>query len=359
MIFLLINCRILSVLSYLPINSITPFNQDLWLSILFSVLFSVLFSIPLLFLSNRFRSLSLTKYTEIIAGKAVAKIYTAAIISVLFIESVFMLNSSLIFVKNSALSHMPVIVLLIIFTAVCFYADYKGKTVIARSALIFVPIILVVIILLSFFGLKNTDFTQLLPIYKESGVFAIAKGAFSVAVNYSEIFIFAFLIPKMQPAASVKKIFTLFLAVSTVFILLIAVLPQLTLGVNTATEFKSPFFYYTRLIQVSSFLQNVESLQFFVWAISCVLKFSLYVYIICLALKSLLNLKNNNKIKLPVLILISAATLYLYYQKSAFFKNILSQKNITMVLFPLIFIIPLILLIVYFIRKKKINYQPL
>lgn len=51
--------RLSFALSSMPVIRLPPYKQDLWITIMLSIMYNFVFSMPLLFLANKFKDLSM------------------------------------------------------------------------------------------------------------------------------------------------------------------------------------------------------------------------------------------------------------------------------------------------------------
>lgn len=197
------------------------------------------------------------------------------------------------------------------------------------------------------------DFSLFLPVLKDSKLVDIAQGGFIVASRYYDLLVFAMLVPNLQKKEDIKKIALYFIGISIIFLIVFVVTAQAVLGIEFGKHASFPYYKYVRTIEVFEFVERIESLSVVAWVIIEFIKFSLYMYCVTMGLGQIFKIKDSKKLIIPLCIVAFITV--------SFFKIMTSVTiNKIFTLLPYIgnvgiFILPLIVLIVYFFRRKALE----
>lgn len=351
-IFLITIYRCIIPLTYAPLIKSQYANQDIWIMILLSIPYTILISFPLLYLTNKFKGMNLLEYTEKIMGKIIGRILSI-VYGIFFLLCLIFFTCIFIEILNSALyPNTPPWVNMSILIVTILYIVSKGPMNIARLSEMLSPLLLFTFLMLLVLGFENYDFDFLFPILKDSTFKQLNLGAMFNSVLYIDILFLVMIASNLEEKKDLNKIFIHSLLYTTIVSLLTSVAIQATLGITYTKYVNFPFYNFARLIRIGDTM-GFDLLYIFIWIIGVILRISGYFYISTIALRKIFNV-GNQIIYILVTIVMTVA---LYIQSK---RTIVTEKAV-----PLVFIvgvtvtsviaIPLILLITYFFRRKKLK----
>lgn len=349
---LIIILRVVIAFSYLPSVNSPPANQDVWISELLSIPYTILICLPFLFLSNKFNDYTFIEWLQIIFGKVVGKV-----IGILYsgVFSLFCLIFVMILAEilgSTMFTETPNWAIILIMLLTCSYIVYKGLRPMTKGAEVFVPVIMIITYIFPILGYKDFDFKILLPILKDSTFRDINFGAINNAFRFSDIMILCMYTPYLEEKKDLNKIFFKSLIWSTIILVSITVLCQTALGIEQTKHLNFPYFTFARLISVFDVVERIESIYVIGWIVSNIGKISAYFYFATLSLSQIFNKKDNRVYIIPLSIIIFIISSTIRGKRpvvgvNQFFKKIAFNTVLIFVL-----IIPLIAVIVYFIRRR-------
>ncbi len=355
-ILIIIGCRLTTGYVYLPL-SIPPANQDIWIMQIFSSVYIVIISIPLLYLSNHFPELTLIQYTEKIMGKYIGKFIGTLYIAFILLISVLVLSEVTIFILTAIMPETPAYAIMIFALAASVYGSFKGIETIGRTAELFVPYIIFVIFLFFILGFNDMNLEVFRPVYKDSGFQQINEGAFYFSSRFYEVIILCMIVPNLKNKKDLNKIFTYSVVLFILLLILITIPVLATMGIQLAKNSNFPHFYYAKLIDLFDFIQRIESLNVIGWFLVELLKLSTYLYVASVGMKQVFNVKSNKKFLIPLAGLVFLVSLSTKLKKFSVISNIISYKILSYIGFVFILVIPMILLMVYLVRKKLLHHH--
>lgn len=353
-ILLIIIYRVIIAFSYLPIVNTPPGNQDIWIMLLLSIPYTLIIGFPMIYLSNKFNDLTIIEYSEKILGKYIGKIVGIYYTGFLLMSCVIIVATFVEILDTTMFIETPTWVTAIIMLLTCTYISYKGLEPIARGAEVFVPFILGVILLFIILGYNIYDFTVLLPVLKDSTFKELNVGAIDRSIKFSDIIILAMVTPHLERKEDIKKIYVKSIIYSLIIILLLTITTQAALGIEYAKHTIFPFFTFNRLINLFDFIQRIDVLSVVGWIMGNIGKIAGYLYFTTVAFRQTINKQKNQPYIIPMAIIILITTVLIKNKRSLLSAGKLLEYVILVTSAITIFIIPLITVIVYFFRRKKL-----
>lgn len=352
---LIVSSRLITVYAYLPITNTPPANQDMWIAEILSGIYTIIICAPILYLSNKFPDMTPVEYAEKILGRFLGKI--AGMVFILFLAFIGLLDLLIMaeFLGSTIMPETPVYATMFFMLAVCIYTIFKGIEVMGRVAEMFVPFIILTIILFILLSIKDMDFKVFLPILADSSFLELNFAALNTASRFYDILILCMVVPNLKNKGDLNRIFFLSVIIITLLFLVITVSVYAVLGIKQAEYANYPFFTFTRQIDLFDFIQRIESINIIAWVVGIFMKFCVYVYFATTGMASIFKVKSNKYFIVPILAIFFVIALFSKLSKSVVTSNILSYKVLPYIAFAVEFIIPLILLAIYFFRRKSLT----
>ncbi|MEW9096354.1 MAG: endospore germination permease [Clostridiaceae bacterium] len=353
MIMILVLSRSTDAYVYLFIILNHPSNQDVWIVVILSLVYILIMYIPILFLSNRYKGLSLIEIGEVLTGKTGGKILSLIVSLLFFYNSIISLSLIGYFLGNSTLPDTPFFIVTGVAIICCSYSAYKGLVIHGKLSGIITPITLISVIFFTLLNLGIMDFKELLPILKTSTFKEINYGALTTAsIFYQGIFL-SLCVPQLEKAEDLNKIFIYSNVIITVFYVIIITTTFAVFGVRQAQHQSIPYLATVQQVSLLNFIERIEIIAVFNWFVGMFVNFSLNIYFLSKSACYGLSLKNERIFIIPSLIIIFIINNFTFFKKSIYVRKALSYEMKFFIYIIFILIIPLILLIMYFIRGKN------
>lgn len=218
------------------------------------------------------------------------------------------------------------------------------------SQVIFV-ITLVMIMSLYVLGIKNIDYTNLLPLK-----FIKTDSTYNNIMNlliqpFLEITFLYNIICNMENTRSKKKIFLIISSISLITLLLISSEIVGLLGKHYTSYLNYPYYTSISCINMSKIVIKIESLSLLIVYFSGFTKFIIIVYTFGLGINSLFNSKK--KIYNPILLLVNVLGMIIFQNMN---EMLYMQKYYNYYAFIIITIISMLLIIKKDCKKNNIKY---
>lgn len=341
--------------TFMPILNTPPGNQDVWIVLIITFVYILAINMPILYLMNKFRGINITEANDIILGKFFGKVaIIPLLLFFLFCYSACMLMMAM-FINIYIFPDTPMWALLLSLAVPSCYAAYKGAGTIGRLACFLVPIMLFTIVLFFIFGLGEMDFNILKPVLADSTFLELNLGGFLTASRYSEILIFFVFSYYLGKKASINKTYATALVLFGISFFLMLLPTVLVLGVEYAKHSWNPYYAFTSQIEAFDFLERVQSINLLAWFPVSLLKLAMFNYMAGYVFSDLVKAKTYKYFVTPFAVIGFILCLLPIMNKSSTMEFLRSDKFFPWIVLPITLVIPLIVLIVYFVRRKKID----
>ncbi len=343
----------LLVISIVAGSNLAPIEvlakRDTWICIIMAMILGSIFIWAQTTLATKYTGKNLVQINELIYGKKIG------IVINLFYSWYFMQLIALQifdfseFYKNLMLRETPQPVIAIVFLLLCGWAVWKGMEVIARCSEIVIPIIILAVIGTLFLIIPNFKFTNFLPYLQITTTDLIRSSSSLTAILFGEIICFLMIIPMINNHTKLRSAIFIGMYLGGALILLGSVYVIAVLG-NTMEISSYPLLQLVRLIDLGEFFSRMEVLvtASFFWIIF--LKIAVIYYAMVLNTAEIFKLKNMKPLIFPLGVL-GVNLAFILFDNSgdhySFIVNGYPQMAI-----PYQFVIPLISLLVIWIRKS-------
>lgn len=350
--------RLSFALSSMPAIGLPPNNQDIWITVIFSTLYVLIFAIPLLFLANKFRKLSVIGYLKKLYGKALGKVLAILYGLYFMVNTVNSLTLQTELVITSVLPEASNLVISAFMMITCMYIASRGGVTIFRGADVYTPLTVIVFWILILLGINNVDFKTLLPILADSSLADINKGAMLLALYSTDIFLLLMIIPDIENKADINKIYVVYTVASVLFLIIAVVVTQGGLGLELTKHSVFPFYKYVRLIDVYEIFERIDPVFVFIWILTSIARISGFVYISTRAFREAFNKKEDEKAILYIVsIIILVVSMAIIERRPVI--GIRKEFNLYLSTLNIIFciVLPIITCIIYFFRRKSMKEE--
>ena len=303
---------------------VTEYNRDskhdTWLAMLLA---AVVF-VPVMLMYARISTLHPDKNLfEIIFfqfGKIGGYIFAVVLTLYFFLLGVIITRTFTEFVHVSALQKTPEILMALPLCLLCSILAAKGVQVIGRVG--FVLFVLSVIIMLAtvLLSIVNVDFINILPVFDVSVSKMAGSTLFFLSYPFAECIALLCLSGSIKDGQSKYKAYILGLILGAVFLLSNSLRTILVLGQSAYISSHFPSYIALGTIQISSFIQRIESLFSGLFLMCVFVKLAVCVYCISLGLNSMVKIKRKNMAAIGTTIVMALIAV-------AAFKNVIELSN--------------------------------
>lgn len=257
-------------------------------------------------------------------------------------------------IGTTLLPQTPLIVILFIFILLSLYALLKGLEVFAHTSEIIMPLIIfsLISLFIMIFLSVDVDFKNLKPVLSE-GLKPVLKAAYpSVSLfPFGEILIFSMYWCYADEKKAIRKTTMLAAILSGVLLSMSLIINITVLGVKYTSISTIPLIETIKLINVGNIITHVDTLGILLIFLGGFYKMSLFLNGIVLVLVTVFKIKNYNF----TLVLSSFFLLWvaIVFEPSYVYHRWMLQFDTNYFYIVFLQIIPVLLLLIYWIKKKR------
>lgn len=329
-------------------------KQDMWLSPILASLAGILAVCTAFQLHKLYPKQTLIEYSVNVIGKIPGKV-----LGLIFLFFYIRMNAGGIriyadFVAGSFFTETPLIVIISTMILVCAFAVHGGIEVVGRTSQFFIPLYVLFLLIIIILLLPDLDFKNLFPVMG-NGLMPSIKGAITPQSWFAEFLLTAFLLPFLKDVNKGRK-WGLISVFAIMFTFVVTNLVILFLMGSITASFTYPLLTASRYISIADFLQHLESIVMAIWVAGTFVKFSVVYYAIVLSTAQLLGLSNYRPLVFPLGFLTMLFSIWGV-------ANETESSSYNSTIFPFFSLvvqtlIPLLLLLVAFLRKKSGRRKP-
>ncbi|MRG87118.1 GerAB/ArcD/ProY family transporter [Salinibacillus xinjiangensis] len=335
----------------LPSLTASYAHANAWIT----MVIAMLIGIGIVFMLNCVISIdwkkNLFELSEHILGKWVGKA-----VSVLFLTYILLLTATNLrqigeFITTQVTVETPIQFVMFIFMMTSLIGVRLGLEVIGRTSEIFFPYAFTSLILLLILVAPEADFRNVQPVLQEDigGTFLAVIP--TLTTPYLELFIFLAIFPYVHRFKPAKKAFYIGVIIGSVILTLITLMCLAVLGPDFTARQIFPSYILGKKISLANFLERIEILVAIAWFFTIFFKITLNFYVLNLGMSHFFNLKSTKTLSTPLafIIIIMGIILFtdiIYYNEFVAYYAPYYSATIGILL-------PMLLLLVGFIRKKK------
>jgi spore germination protein KB len=323
-------------------------GRDMWLSPILGSFIGFLVVFIAYQLHKHYPKETIIEYSAHIFGRIPGKV-----IGFLYLFFYLHINGIIIreygeFITGNFLMQTPTIVIFASMTLVCAFAVRGGLEVIARTAQLFVPIVVLLYLMIVIFLIMELDPTNMLPVFEE-GVMPSILGASAPAAWFSEFILIAFMLPYLMDQEKGLK-WGNFSVLSVLLLLVLTNLTALFLFGEITADLVYPVMNAGKYVEVAEFFAHLESVIMSIWVLGTFIKISVFYYVLSLGTAQWLNLSEYKAIVLPIGFLL---VLFAHWSAPTLteLKSFLGTSAVFYML-SMQAVLPVLLLLIVLLRKR-------
>ena len=268
---------------------------------------SFLLILPSLFLLNsvlkKYQNKNILEVTQLTLGKPFAFVIAFILLCFTLLNTASDSRSYLTQLTTINFPNTPMFLLYLCFLMVCMWGAKKGWESVGATAWAVFPYFIISMGLLFILMLKEAHFYRIFPLFG-TGMLQIAKESFGFTALFSEPFILAMMYPFVKNHQTyTKSLYTSL--IFTVFIMVLLYLSYLWMfDFRSVEKITYPFNEAIRFVSIGRYITNVETFFIAIWLVAVVIKFTVYIYIVCKIFGFLFQINEFEYSILPITLLI-------------------------------------------------------
>lgn len=271
-------------------------NQDVWISYFIANLLGVLIVYGATKAALLYPKLTFIQYSQIILGKLLGTILVLNYLVQWYSVVGNILRQFADLTITLLLPNTPSWILFLTMLLLLIYVTFIGGIEgIGRCAEVFGPIIITSVVLLILLSIKDFQILNFLPVFIDTGIQSIWKGALNPLAFFGESAIMLMLVSFMEKPDKAIKSAVFGIACAGIFVTFVAICVLLVFGPEISGKLRHPSFDLVSYISVLDFIQNLEIVAILVWILSVFIKLSVYFFLACYGTAQLFKLKDWRK----------------------------------------------------------------
>jgi spore germination protein KB len=256
---------------------LTSSKTDSWVSVLCSFFPLMFWAIMIFHLSKKLEKKNI--FTIINSLQPFISMSIKILLSLYFILTAFITCKYTGFwAKTNYTFQVPLIIMIIPFIAVCYYASLKGIKTIAAIAIFLLPLVIIFGLLVGIGNMKVKDYSMLLPLF-ENGYKGLFLGLMYTCASFFEVIYLLFFTPFLKNQIRLKT----FLPV-VLIIFLLALGPLVAaismFGAEEAAKMKVPAYEQWKVLTLGRNITRLDFLSIFQWFSGAFIRISLSMFIV-------------------------------------------------------------------------------
>ncbi|THF83231.1 GerAB/ArcD/ProY family transporter [Cohnella fermenti] len=289
-----------------------------WISLLLAWCMGAVYLACILYLYRKHPDLSLVGSSRLALGKLPANLLMIPVVVLMFWNVAGIVSEIGLFFRSTMLKETPTYVVNSLMFVMISLTARAGIVVIARmSALLLAMMVaFIVVVLLLVWNLYEPDF--LLPILP-NGMGPVLHAAYIVyGFPYSELIVFAFILPlvRREESHKVRKHLYIALSINGLLLMLSVIGSLMVLGPLTG-DLKYSLFQLARLIFVREIIERIESIIGFSLIVGFYFKASILLFILVRTVAEWLNLRDEKLFTLPIAFVCLLLSVTTYTQEAS------------------------------------------
>ncbi|EKN65708.1 spore germination protein [Neobacillus bataviensis LMG 21833] len=330
-------------------------KQDAWMSMLLGLMGGLVLFLVYYQLYKYYPKQLLTSYVQNITGKWVGRFIGLMYIIYFIYCATRVMRDFGELLTTTIYFNTPLIVINSLMMLTIIYAIHKGIEVIARVGELFFSVIYLMasagFLLILFSGLIHLEYLQPVLEHGWKPVFiTFIRG--TITFPFGEMIVFTMLLPYLNDHKKVKLACMGGMILAGINVTITCAINVATLGVDLFERSNFPLLTTIGKIQLANFIERLDVLFMLYLVIGGFFKISLFFYAAVVGATDLFRFKNHQKMSFPIglIILLASVTIATTYA-----EHIQEGLKVVPVYlhWPFQIIIPTLLLIIAFFRKRK------
>ncbi len=318
-----------TALLLIPTAVIAFARQDAIIALLLGMLPSFLLIFMLSSLQSKFPGKTLIQYSDEILGPYMGKLVSIIYLWLVFHLTVLVLRNTGDFIGLAVLPRTPIVVIQAIVAIIAAFAVRSGIEVITRVTFIIVTLVITFFMIINVMVISSADFSRMLPFLGTTLKPIIRAAIITASFPFGEIAIFAMIFAHID-SKKIKKFAMLGVLIGFA-ILALAILRSITvIGVYGSARYVYPALEVVGEVPASFIVQMMLTIN---WYLIMFVKFVVCYYAFSFGLGQLLGLNKYSSIVIPVGVIITALSVYIY-------QNVIEESYFASSIWP-VYSIPL------------------
>ncbi|MDR6224374.1 GerAB/ArcD/ProY family transporter [Desmospora profundinema] len=296
----------------LPGTLVSKAGPDAWIATGVSLVAGCLLVLLFHALYSRFPEQNLMEIMEEVLGKWIGKI-----VALLFILAYPLLLTALVlrdvgdFITSQPFPETPILAVEILFILVVMLGVHLGMEVMARTAELFFPLSILLLLIWMFALLPELQLDRLQPMLEKGFSPVWEASIILVGFPYLELVIFLMIMPLVNEKKKVRRGFLTGVVLGGAMIAVVTFYAVTALGVSYAAIKQYPAYELGQMISIEGFLERIEVIVAGFWLISIFVRAYISFFVLISGFSSIFGIKDARSLIAPMGILVTVLSLHI------------------------------------------------
>lgn len=301
-------------------------------------------------LSTYFPKMSFYEYTSTLVSKPVAFLVSVIAICIYLCIAAYEVRSISMVVNQYLMENTDFKIIAFCFVLVLSYGLCGSRMALVQFCIVGLYIVLVALILSFMLNINNLDFTHLFPILKTPpiGYIHALKNSGFAFLGFEVVLYYSFLIsnPKKAPVYVVSALLVVVFLYTITYLVCICIFSQ-----SIVKELVYPVLELGKEVDIGEFLERFDAIFFMTWIITIFSTTIIYIDMIVIVLTSIFKKEKKQTFVFILMPIVYMISIFPNSQEEVYHLGNMA----TTVNFFYILIIPSILLLITFVKKRKMR----
>ncbi|MDQ0194482.1 GerAB/ArcD/ProY family transporter [Paenibacillus wynnii] len=328
-------------------------GHAVWVSILMALPGGIILYLIYNYLYLEFPTMNISGYTQKILGKYIGWTLSLLYIPVLLFNGSRNLREAGDLLIAASYDQTPVFIINSMMVIAVMYTLYKGIEVFARSAEIYFFVIILMGLICNFVVIAAglVDLKNLFPLHSKDWKDALASAYPNILIfPFGELVCFTTIFPHFNKSHKARRAGVMAIVLSGLLLCFTHAIEIAVLGENIYSRSTFPIFTTITLVNLANFIQRLDALVILALVVGVFFKMSIYCYAVMSVTADLFKVREIRNLTLPVGIVVLFSSIV---SAESYPVHMDEGKVFLKYILPILCaVIPLLLVIVHYIRKK-------
>lgn len=326
-------------------------GRDLWLAIILAMGMAMVISLIYSKLLSLFPGKDLYDIIEYAFGRFFGKIINVLYVWFVFHTGSWVLRDFVEFPITLSVPETPKSIFAVFIIILCVWVVKSGIEVLGRWSEFFIIFNVILPLIALFLLIPQMELCNIQPFFYE-GFKPFLKGTFNAfSFPFSETFVFTFILCNLRDEASPYKVYFKGLFIGGILLAIVSLGELLVIGIDIYLFNFFPGHAVVSKINVGELIQRMEMIPIISIMTSIFVKIAVYLYATCIGFSKLFNIKDYRFIVTIVGLLMCNVAFFGSDSITELFE--LAGKIWLYYSFPFHVVIPLIILAIVLIKRKR------
>lgn len=283
-----------------PSQSAVLLKGSAWMSPMVSTVGGLLFIGLYVYTCRQQPNLTIFEHNEYAFGKWAGKVFSLALVMYSLIGASTVLWTIGSFIISEIMPETPIVYICILFMTAVLYGTKLGIETIARTAEIFIPWILVLLLTIIMFSVPNMEFNKLQPVFAHPVPKVIGASLFELSISTFPLIVLFAIFPSMvnKDSKGTRSILIGYMCAG-LLITAITLIAITVLGHELTSHYNYPTFIMAERIEYIALLERLEIVIAISWVLTIFFKLFIYFYVSLIGLAKLVGVKDYRPLTIP------------------------------------------------------------